>query len=631
LIRNYSAALQLRPFWPSRIALVCFKVPNERICSTAKQLEDSALTNNGVPPEYLLILKGIFMKIKRHGQVSTTNLKRRFFLWSAIILLGGGLLLSAISFWNTRRLLMFDAMTKSEVILREVEAIRFYVKEELRPKMYELHGKDTFIIEAMSTTYISTNIMARFAETMPNYIYRRASLNPHNPKNMADPFEEEMFDWFEEDSARLFWQGIVKKNGDSFFVSMVPDYFAPACIRCHGNAEKAPRELTDRYGTDGGFRFKAGDLAGINSVAIPVSDSLREAWQGSLVLFAITLSGSLVLLWLLTLLFQRLVIERLGAMLSLVAEKKKESNVTGPGDELDVLQASLGSLRSYVRSARKGSSLQPNFIGDYVVTKPIAAGAMSWLYNGYSVKSDEKVSLKIGFDEVLQNPLYRSCFETELHLFETISHPCLPLLRERVEDVLILSEIRGRSLFTLFNKGVLDDKQFPPIFFQLCDLTATLHAAGIVHHDLRPQILMLDEKQQVSLIDMGLAASDQEPDPIVAAGLGPQGDLLYMAPEQIQGKRGDPRSDIYGLGILLYLATTGKLPFSEKRKSSAQRWMQHKEQMENPRTYRPDLSISLEQVILKALSYDINKRYQWVEDLRDDLDKIKENKIAEDS
>lgn len=559
------------------------------------------------------------MKIKRHGQISTTNLKQRFFLWSAIILLGGGLLLSALSYWNTRRLLMTDAMTKSEVLLREVEAIRSYVKEELRPKMYELHGKDTFIIEAMSTTYISTTIMGRFAETMPDYIYRRASLNPHNPRNLADPFEEEMFDWFEENPERLFWQGIVKKNGDSFFVSMVPDYFTEACIRCHGKAEKAPQELTDRYGMDGGFRFQAGDLAGINSVAIPVSAALREAWQGSLVLFVITLSGSLVLLWLLTLLFQRLVVERLGVMLSLVAGKKKESGGgPGPGDELDVLQASLGSLRSYVRSARKGSSLQPNFIGDYIVSKPIAAGAMSWLYNGYAAKSNTKVSLKIGFDEVLQNPLYRACFETELHLFETMSHPCLPEVRERVEDVLILAKVQGRNLLSIFNKGPLEDQQLLPVFSQLCDLVASFHSSGIVHHDLRPQTLMLDGKQQVHLIDMGLAASDQLPDPIVAAGLGPQGDHLYLAPEQIQGKRGDPRSDIYGLGILLYLATTGNLPFTEKRKS-AQRWMQHKEHIENPRTYRIDMSNSLEQVILKALSYDINKRYQWVEDLWQDL------------
>ncbi len=192
---------------------------------------------------------------------------------------------------------------------------------------------------------------------------------------------------------------------------------------------------------------------------------------------------------------------------------------------------------------------------------------MSWLYCGYTEKSQEKVALKFGFDEVLQNPLYRACLETELQLFATVSHACLPKVKQRLDDVLILEEVQGRSFITLLEKGRLDRHVLLPVFSQLCDLVSSLHAAGIVHHDLRPQILMLDERQRVQLIDMGLAADDSLPDPIVAAGLAPQGDPLYMAPEQIQGKRGDPRSDIYGLGILLYLAATGSLPFTEKRKS----------------------------------------------------------------
>jgi len=564
------------------------------------------------------------MKIKRHGQRSTPNLRQRFFIWSAVILLGGGVLLSALSFWNTRRLLMAEAMTKSEVILREVEAIRSYVKKELRPKMFELHGRDTFIIEAMSSTYISTSIMARFAESMPNYIYRRATLNPHNPRNLADSFEEEMFDWFESDPTRLFWQGIVKKNGDPYFVSMVPDYFSHSCIRCHGKAEDAPHELTDRYGTDGGFRFQTGDLAGINSVAIPVSASLREAWQGSISLFIITLGGSVLLLWLLNLLFQRLVIERLGVMLTLISEKKKGISKHATGDEIDMLQASLGSLRRYVSSARKGSSLQPNFINNYVVTQPIAAGSMSWLYHGYETKTEDKISLKIGFEEVLQNPLYRACFETELQLFESVSHPCLPKVKERVEDILILEEIKGRSLAFLLGSDGLDDRLLLPVFSQLCSLIASLHSAGIVHHDLRPHILMFDEQQKIHLIDMGLAASDQQADPIAAAGLGPQGDFLFMAPELIQGNRGNSCSDIYGLGLILYLALSGSLPFSEKR-CSTQKWLQKKEQIIPLGDHREGLSVALEQVVLKALAFDSHKRYQWVEDFWEDLEKAIKN------
>jgi hypothetical protein len=555
-----------------------------------------------------------------HGQVSSINLKQRFFLWSALILIGGGLLLSALSFWNTRRLLMADAMTKSEVILQEVEAIRSYVREELRPTMVSLLGRDTFIIEAMSTTYVSTTIMKRFADSMPDYIYRRASVNPHNPRNLADPFEEEMLDWFERDSSRTFWQDVIKKNGKAFFISMIPDYFTPSCIRCHGKAEDAPQSLIDRYGTQGGFRFKAGDLAGIDSVAIPVSASLREAWQGSLVIFLLTLVTTLVWLWLLNLVFKRLVIERLSAMISTVTNKKSADNEPGQGDELDVLHASLGSLDRYVRSARKGSALQPNFIGDYAVTRPVAAGAMSWLYKGYAVKSGDRVALKIGFDDILQNPLYKACLETELQLFTTLSHPCLPRVRERITDILILEEIPGSSLLSFLDGKRLDDQLLQPVFSQLCDLVASLHAAGIVHHDLRPQIIMLDADEQLRLIDMGLAASDRLPDPIAAAGLGPQGDLLYMAPEQIRGRRGDPRSDIYTIGVLLYMAVTGRLPFREN-KQSLQKWLQQKEKITPPRNYRASLSSSLEEIILKAMAADKNKRYQWVEDLWEDLEK----------
>ncbi len=562
------------------------------------------------------------MTIKHHGKTSTTNLKQRFFLWSSLILIGGGLLLSLLSFWNTRRLLMAEAMDKSEVLLHEVEAIRSYVKNELRPKMAELHGNDTFIIEAMSTTYISTNIMDTFSKSMPNYVYRRASLNPLNPQNAADPFEEKMLDWFEEDGSRTFWQGVVKKNDESFFISMVPDYFSRPCLRCHGNVNDAPKSLIERYGKTNGFRFQAGDLAGIDSVAIPVSASIRAAWQGSLVLFLITIPASLLLLWLLNLLFQRLVIERLSTMLYLMKEKQKETDPEQPGDELDALQASLGSLRQFVHSARKGSSLQANFINGYVAGTPITAGAMSWLYNGYktSTATKETVAIKIGFDEALQNPLYRACLETEFNLFQTLSHPCLPSFRERIGDVVILDAISGQALSSLLEEGPLPEMRMQEIFFQLCDLTAHLHATGIVHHDLRPQILHVNTKQNLVLIDMGLASNDQYPDPIAAADLGPQGDLLYMAPEQIQGRRGDPRSDIYTIGILLYLASTGTLPFLSKQ-HSIQDLLQHKEKFTGEIEVQDNMAPELIAILLKALANKPEARYQWVEDMREDLEK----------
>jgi tRNA A-37 threonylcarbamoyl transferase component Bud32 len=553
----------------------------------------------------------------RPAQRVNSNLKKQFLRKSALLLAGGCMLLSLLVYWNTRRLLMDEAMEKSTLILQEVEAIRAYVKDELRPKMNELHGDDAFIIEAMSTTYVSVTIMEIFGSFMPDYVYRRASVNPHNPRNLADHFEEEMVDWFEEDPDRKSWQGIVTKNGEDFFVSMVPDYFTPPCIRCHGKIEDAPKSLLERYGATRGFRFKAGDLAGLDSIAVPVSASLNKTLHGSLYLFVILLTVTLCWLWLLNSLFHRLVIERLSTMLKQISSSQ-EAQRQGQGDELDLLNDSFGSLQRYVRSADKGASLQPNFIGEYVVKKPRAAGAMSWLYEGYSTVTKEKVSLKIGFKATLRNPLYLACYETELRLLSSLHHRNLLRVRERLDDILILEEVKGGNLLTRAAEQSLSIKTIETVFVQLCDLIATLHSQGIVHHDLRPEILFMDEHNRLLLTDMGLATSDLLPDPVAAAGLGPQGETAYMAPEQINGKRGDPRSDIYGLGMLLFFISAGSLPFSEPE-VSLHKWLAVKEELPLAEKHLQPVPERVRSVILRAIDFRVENRYQWVEDFQKDL------------
>ena len=204
------------------------------------------------------------------------NLRTKFLTWSVVILTASAVGISTIYYFHLRKILMAEALNKSEVVLREVESIREYIKSVLRPKMYDLYSQDTFIIEAMSTTYVSLNIMKRFGQKMPGYFYRRVSLNPHNPDNMADEFEEEMFEWFENDRSRNFWQGIVMKGSASYFVSMVPDYFEERCLHCHSDPAIAPKSLIDRYGPVGGFRFKTGDLAGVNSCLLYTSDAADD-------------------------------------------------------------------------------------------------------------------------------------------------------------------------------------------------------------------------------------------------------------------------------------------------------------------------------------------------------------------
>lgn len=288
------------------------------------------------------------------------------------------------------------------------------------------------------------------------------------------------------------------------------------------------------------------------------------------------------------------------------------------GDEIDYLHASLGSLNQYVSSARKGSTLQPNFIGNYIVTDPITAGAMSWIYNGYEQKTNQKVSLKIGYEQLLQNPFYRACFETEVSLFEELDHPAIPQVIEHLNDTLILEQINGKSLTTILNSKGMSHGQIEMLFSTLCDLISTLHSAGIVHHDLRPHVFMLSDNNKLQIIDMGLASSDHHEDPIVAAGLGPQGDLLYMAPEVMQGERGNSCSDIYGLGLLLYIALSGKLPFDEEN-CSRNKWLRKKEDIITIGEIQKNIPDAFKQIVIKAMAFSYKERYQWVEDFWEDL------------
>jgi len=527
---------------------------------------------------------------------------------------------------------MAEALNKSEVVLREVESIREYVKSVLRPKMYALHTQDRFILEAMSTTYISLNIMKRFEQKMPGYHFRRVSLNPHNPDNMADEFEEEMSDWFENDRKRNFWQGIVKKGEDSYFVSMVPDYFEKRCLHCHSDPAIAPKSLIERYGAVRGFRFEEGDLAGVNSVSIPVSEQLAHIKKFSIVTFIGTIVIMGLLLFVINRLFEKLVISRITQIVSFFTKDKETARLPGvakktasaSSDELDSLKESFANLNSYIRIARKGSGAAPNFIGPYTVGETLLAGSLTWLHHGHNTQTGKPAGLKIPFDDTLLNPIYTACLRTEAKILRAAKHPNLinitDVQSDIPADVLATDALSGESMDDVIRQRTpMDNETLLMIMRQICDLTAYLHNMGVVHHDLRPQNMLFSDSDTVILVDAGLASLRDAPDAIFEASLGPQGDFIYMAPELLMGQRGDARSDIYTLGVWLYFMTAGKLPFTPLRAGLKAR-LRAKKEIKPPGAFKPDLSSQLQDVILKAMAWDIEKRYQWVEDLLADLE-----------
>ncbi len=565
------------------------------------------------------------------------NLRQKFLLLSTVILVSFALALSGIYYGYMKKIVVQDALEKSRLILEEVEAIRSYVIEELRPKMYELSGHESFILEAMSTTYISLRIMRLFQGKMDGYTYRRVSQNPRNPENATNQWEDKMFDWFEADRNRSFWQGQVDNEKGSSFISIIPDYIDKECLICHGDPKDAPASMISRYGDFGGFRFSEGDLAGLDSVAIPIAKPLSRLARLTGVIFILTLGGSLVLLFVINVLFDKLVVSRLAWVVDSLQENQ---TMFSPGwqdgqqgkerqqsydeqkapqttaDELDSLQASFRHLNRYVRTARRGDNLQPNFIGPYAVAKPVTTGAMSWLYHGIHSETKAEVLLKIPFNNLYVNPLYRACLQTELKIMQDCDHRNLIEVQERIDDIMVLSSLQDAKRMS--SKNSYGEVSLLTIFTQIFDLIAYLHTKDIVHHDLRPDNFFVTDEQTPILVDLGLASWSKLPDTIFDSGMGPQGDFRYMAPEQINGRRGDPRSDLYSLGVMLFLIHTGEFPHTGQP-DSRQAWLTAKGKIENMVAQHKKLPVELGHILKKTLAYETTTRYQWVEDMREDF------------
>ncbi len=546
------------------------------------------------------------------------NLRVRFLVRAGLLLAGCGLLAATLYYVHLRAILVRDALDTTEVILLEVESIRQYVRDVLRPAISGREPPDTFIIEAMSSTYVSLNIMRRFGAKMPGYSFRRASLNPLNPENRADSFEEEMFSWFEEDPSRTIWRGIVERNGRLSFVTVVPDYMEKGCLRCHGDVAKAPAEIVRRYGKSGGYRFREGDLAGIDSVAIPVAGAFARIRRNALLVFLVILSGAVLLLYLFNRLFNSLVIRRLVRV-----SRSLDNGEVGPQpglDELDLLRRSVAVLSRYVQAARKGAGLLPNFTDSCRIGPPVISGTLSWIHAGFDLDHDREVSLKIGLEEILVNPLYAACLQAEFRLFTGFQHPCMPVVLEERHTLLLMEPLPETDLARWIDSEDNTARNRKGILARLCDLVAGLHTEGIVHHDLRAEVFLVGGDGELWLTDMGFAARSGEPDVILSSGLGPQGDPRVMAPEQLQGQRGNPLCDIYGVGVMVYRMVTRAMPFALP-KDGPRGWLQAKKTIRPPSQHRPGLAPGLERVILKAMAWDPADRYQWIEDLWEDLER----------
>jgi PAS domain S-box-containing protein len=190
-------------------------------------------------------------------------------------------------------------------------AIRDYVAEEIRPIVESLVDKDEFIPEAMSTSFISRSVSERVRKMFPQYLTLFSSEYPRNPINLAGPDELRMIEYFRKNPHVSRRSEEVLIDGRNYLAHFAPKWMKEECMRCHGDPQDAPAALIRRYGATASFNRKQGDVAGLDTVAVPfeaVNAILaRETLGQSLILAA----GLVLLFGLIIVAFRYVVTRRL--------------------------------------------------------------------------------------------------------------------------------------------------------------------------------------------------------------------------------------------------------------------------------------------------------------------------------
>ena len=178
---------------------------------------------------------------------------------------------------HMRNVLEEEVVDKAKLILTHVDSVQHYVRDVLRPTMYE-RLPTAFVIQAMSSSYISRKIMASVNSPQDGTIFRRVAMDARNPDYEANDHERELIQYFRENGQQNLWQGYRVMNSEKYYLMVRPVRFEQGCMYCHGRPQDAPAELLKLYG-ERGFGKRLGDVAGVDFVGISVHGSVGRVEQ----------------------------------------------------------------------------------------------------------------------------------------------------------------------------------------------------------------------------------------------------------------------------------------------------------------------------------------------------------------
>ena len=280
--------------------------------------------------------------------------------------------------------------------------------------------------------------------------------------------------------------------------------------------------------------------------------------------------------------------------------------------------------------------LKPGFVldGRFRLTKALSRSGMATIYMADDCQNPgQAVAVKVPHLKLECDAGFFSRFQREEEIGRQLDHPhilkFLPVNGERSRPYIVTEYLRGCTLAHLmWTQKRLPERDALRIASLICEALQYLHESGVVHRDLKPSNIMLCCNGTIRLMDFGIASAATSARITIGGGFSPtMGTPDYMSPEQVTSRKTDERTDIYGLGAVLYEMLTGAIPFQAENP-----WVAMNNRVTGdppaPRKLNPEISREAEEIVLHAMRRDPEERYQTAAAFKAELDAPEEVRVT---
>jgi serine/threonine protein kinase/tetratricopeptide (TPR) repeat protein len=258
----------------------------------------------------------------------------------------------------------------------------------------------------------------------------------------------------------------------------------------------------------------------------------------------------------------------------------------------------------------------------YEIVQMLGEGGMGAVYKAMDRELERLVALKIIKPELALHEEILARFKQELILARRITHKNVIRIFDLGDadgvKFITMEFIEGQDLSSLIKeKGRLSFAECAEYMSQVCTALDAAHTEGVVHRDLKPQNIMVDKNNRITVMDFGIARTMEQ------GGMTNTGALIgtpdYMSPEQVMGEKVDARSDLFTLGIIFYQLLIGKLPYQADTVQAAM-YKRTKEVSKTPKDVDPEVPVMLSDITAKSMQLDPALRYQSAAEMQQDID-----------